>query len=416
MSIVTDSAFSVNGGRAAEQKRLYNLAFLERNYAILEHVLLLSAIKSYKFYALNKQRLCPRLPDGRTFRYDFTLLEYNQVYSIVGQFWETMGSMLKLTDASINADLMELQLGKRVQNGSMSGDDAHAIAKWLLLDIRTIDIAPELILTVTNTQIFNTWIEQRVIEYEQGRLRGISACRRPSLEDFEESFKAVQAARSGDVPLARRLADIPAPPQEDPNELIKHRFLCRGGGLLIAGSTGIGKSVLDNQFSISWGAGRACFGIVPTRPLKSVIIQAEDDDGDLAEMFGGVCNHLKFTPAEFELVRENVITVHDNMHSGLSFFTKVVEPVLEAYRPDLLHINPALAYLGGEANSQKDVGAFLRNHLNPLLTKYNCAAVITTHTNKPPAGKERPDWQAGDFAYAGTGSSEWANWPRGILP
>ena len=36
------------------------------------------------------------------------------------------------------------------------------------------------------------------------------------------------------------------------------------------------------------GGGRPLFGIVPARPLKSLLIQAENDEGDLAEMRDGV--------------------------------------------------------------------------------------------------------------------------------
>jgi hypothetical protein len=78
-------------------------------------------------------------------------------------------------------------------------------------------------------------------------------------------------------------------------------------------------------------------------------------------------------------------------------------------------VDTALAYLGGEAGSQKDVGGFLRNMLNPLLREFNCAAVVVHHTNKPPVGKEKPDWNAGDFAYLGGGSAEWANWARAVV-
>ncbi len=52
-------------------------------------------------------------------------------------------------------------------------------------------------------------------------------------------------------------------------ELLRHRYLCRGGGLLLAGPTGIGKSSLSMQFMISWALGRPVFGIEPARPIKS---------------------------------------------------------------------------------------------------------------------------------------------------
>jgi hypothetical protein len=61
------------------------------------------------------------------------------------------------------------------------------------------------------------------------------------------------------------------------------------------------------------------------------------------------------------------------------------------------------------------VGGFLRNLLNPLLRKYGCAGIVIHHTTKPPRGREKPDWQAGDLAYLGSGSAEFANWARCVL-
>jgi hypothetical protein len=110
-----------------------------------------------------------------------------------------------------------------------------------------------------------------------------------------------------------------------------------------------------------------------------------------------------------------VIVACEDARTSVRFFAEVVKPLLEAHKPDLLWVDPALAYLGGEVNSQRDVGRFLRNGLNPLLRQYGCAAVIVHHTNKPPTGKEKSNWQAGDFAYLGSGSAEWANWARAVL-
>lgn len=200
-----------------------------------------------------------------------------------------------------------------------------------------------------------------------------------------------------------------------PKELLRKAYLCRGGGLLLVGPTGIGKSSLAMQCMILWALGRAAFGIMPTRPLKSLLIQAENDEGDLAEMRDGVLNGLKLTEEERRMAMENVIVAREDTRTGMAFFQGAVRPLLELHRPDLLWIDPALAYLGGEVSSQKDVGGFLRNMLNPLLGEFDCGCVMVHHTNKPPTGKEKPDYGGGDFAYLGSGSAEWANWPRAVL-
>jgi len=224
---------------------------------------------------------------------------------------------------------------------------------------------------------------------------------------------AAVEARSGTV--ARPLGELIRPVSDDPNELLRHRYLCRGGGLLLVGPTGIGKSSLSMQFMVLWALGREAFGIAPTRPLKSLLIQAENDDGDLAEMRDGVRRGLELTEAEAGAAFNNILVSREDSLMSEEFFKQRVIPLVEQHQPQLLSIDPALAYLGGEANSQKDVGRFLRNQLNPVLNRSGCGCVLVHHTNKPPSGQEKPHWQAGDFAYLGSGSAEWANWARAIL-
>jgi len=207
---------------------------------------------------------------------------------------------------------------------------------------------------------------------------------------------------------------LEAPGRDDPNELLKHRYLCRGGALLMVGPTGTGKSTMGMQAALCWAIGRDFFGIIPARPLRSLLIQSENDHGDLAEMRDGVLAGLDFTTEERTSACANMLVATEDMRTGTDFCSDVIAPLLEQHQPDLLWIDPALAYLGGEANSQKDVGAFLRNGLNPLVHKHHCGVVVLHHTNKPPSGSEKPQWQGSDFAYLGSGSAEWANWPRAV--
>lgn len=185
--------------------------------------------------------------------------------------------------------------------------------------------------------------------------------------------------------------------------------------MLLVGPTGVGKSALAMQAMVLWGLGLEMFGFKPARPLKSLLVQAENDDGDLAEMRDGVIRGLGLSEDERVRACEMVLVVREDQRTGLPFVQSVLRPLLEEHRPDMLWIDPALSYLGGEASSQKDVGGFLRNMLNPLLREFNCGCVILHHCNKPAAGKEKPEWKAGDFAYLGSGSIEWAGWARCVI-
>ena len=84
---------------------------------------------------------------------------------------------------------------------------------------------------------------------------------------------------------AKTLNELQRPIKNDGQELLRNRFLCRGGGLLLVGPTGIGKSSLSMQMMISWALGRGLFGVEPARPVISLLIQAENDEGDLAEAY-----------------------------------------------------------------------------------------------------------------------------------
>lgn len=245
----------------------------------------------------------------------------------------------------------------------------------------------------------------------------VSDTKKPSeyLPAPDEGDAGPGMAATAPPPQAKPLSELVAYSGNDPKELLLHRYLCRGGGLLLVGPTGIGKSSLAMQCMILWGIGRAAFGIKPAKPWKSLLIQAENDEGDLAEMRDGVMAGLKLTQEERRLAMANIIVAREDERTGLAFFAEAVRPLLAEYKPDLLWIDPALAYLGGEVGSQKDVGGFLRNMLNPLLREFACGCVVVHHTNKPPSGREKPDWTAGDFAYLGGGSAEWANWARAVL-
>ncbi len=217
------------------------------------------------------------------------------------------------------------------------------------------------------------------------------------------------------LPAIRHLADLARRAADDPSELLRTGYLCRGGGLLLAGPTGVGKSSFVMQAQILFALGRTCFGIQPTRQLTSLYVQAENDEGDLAEMRDGVFAGLHLSAEEQAAASEFVITVHVNSCAGPTFVEQILKPLLKLHHPDLLWIDPAFAYVGAGVSDQKEISLFLRTLLNPLLTEFKCGCIIVHHTNKPATGSEKSAWQAGDFAYLGSGSIEWANWARAVL-
>lgn len=205
------------------------------------------------------------------------------------------------------------------------------------------------------------------------------------------------------------------PPPDDPTELLKYRFLSQRGSLLFCGPSGVGKSSWVMQAYALWANGLPYFDIQPRRPLKCLMIQAENDDGDIAQIRDGIARGLQFGEAQRKQFFENVLVAPHCGVTGRQFCQEIIRPLLDIHAPDLVAIDPMLSYIGGDVKEQKVVGEFLRVYLHPELHTHNCAAVLCHHTNKPPSGKEKAEWRNGEFAYLGSGSAEWANYPRAVL-
>ena len=214
--------------------------------------------------------------------------------------------------------------------------------------------------------------------------------------------------------VVKPLLELEPAKENDGNTLLGNRFLCRGGGSLFVGSCGIGKTTAVIQMGICWSVGRECFGIAPRQPLKILYIQAENDEGDLCEMRDGVLEKLQLTKEQLDILDQTFICAFESSRTGEDFVKETLEPLLEAHSPDLVILDPALSYIGGDANQQEIVGGFLRNLLTPALQKHRCAAFIVHHTAKP-VTRDNINRLATDFAYFGAGSAEWANWARAVL-
>ena len=179
------------------------------------------------------------------------------------------------------------------------------------------------------------------------------------------------------LPLAKLLRDLRRQEAADPAELVRHRFLCRGASVLFAGPTGVGKSSLTMQFGISFSAGVPCFGFEPTGPMKVLIVQAENDEGDMAEMRDGVLHGIRLTDEQKDLASTNVLVVHEDSKTGPQF-TAILDKLLEEHRPDIVFVDPAFSYLGGDASSQKEVSP-----LSPQSPESRPAPAQGGHVDQP---------------------------------
>lgn len=192
------------------------------------------------------------------------------------------------------------------------------------------------------------------------------------------------------------------------------RYLCEGKSAWLLGPSGVGKSSLVAEFAIGWARGKPVFGIRPREPLKSLIIQAENDDHDIGEMLQGVIRANCLTPEQIDDLDSRVLFLTEIRRSGDSFIAWL-NNVVAAHEPDILWVDPLLSFAGINVSDQQQVTHFLRTCLNPMLETAKVVMIGVHHTGKPKSVKETANWTAIDYAYSGLGSSEMVNWARAVM-
>jgi len=194
--------------------------------------------------------------------------------------------------------------------------------------------------------------------------------------------------------------------------LLGNRWLSRLCGGFIVAPSGHGKSSLSVQAAICWSCGRVAFAIKPAGALRILIVQAEDDEGDMIEM-AQMCERLKLTASEQDLVRRNTHIEWVNDVTGAKFF-QVLDNFLTQFPADLLIINPYTAYQGGDIRDDQLNNEFLRMRLAKLLNTHNCGALPIHHSPKTNFQKaENFTWF--DWMYSMAGGASLTNWARCIL-
>ena len=111
-----------------------------------------------------------------------------------------------------------------------------------------------------------------------------------ALEELKLLNKPKSAMAGVEIHTFKQLFDYT--PADDTSTLVGDRWLCRGGQLLLLGQSGIGKSSYTIQQAMTWALGMPFFGMKPRQPLRSLIIQAENDMGDMAEVVQGVVSYV----------------------------------------------------------------------------------------------------------------------------
>jgi hypothetical protein len=201
--------------------------------------------------------------------------------------------------------------------------------------------------------------------------------------------------------------------KNDPNNILGNRWLCKGGSLLIVGQSGTGKSSLMMQAAVHWALGRDFFGIKPVKPLRSIILQAENDALDCGESLQDVVAGAYLDSAEIAQLRDHLAIYRDTVSTGTTF-TAALKALIIEHKADIVFVDPLLSFAGIDVSDQEQASKFLRHDLAPILLETGAVLVAMHHTGKPKTSADKEGHTVADLAYAGLGSSEFTNYFREV--
>lgn len=235
----------------------------------------------------------------------------------------------------------------------------------------------------------------------------------------------------------KSIDDFPPYTPEDENHdiLIKGRWLERGGSAWWISTAGTGKSISAIQLAFCMTVGLPFAGLYPNvregEGLRFWVIQSEDSPSRVTIDREDITAELmeQYPTIDWKEARKAVKFLTIGGKVGADFLEQLTAVLTIAKErdalPDIIIINPFLAYIGGPITDGAYVTPFLRggeinrkatHGLQHLLEKFNIGALIYHHTPKPPSEDEIDKWMKSTFPeYQGAGSSDITNWGRSFV-
>jgi hypothetical protein len=201
----------------------------------------------------------------------------------------------------------------------------------------------------------------------------------------------------------------------DPTNVLGNRWLCRGGSLVMAGQAGTGKSALMMQAAINWTLGQDFFGIKTNDGMKmrTLVIQAENDAGDVAESMQDQIKGLGLSEFQKDDLKDRMFIYRESVATGKEF-GDVLRKLVIQHQATICFVDPLMAFVGADISETAEAAKFLRHIIQPILNETGVIIVFMHHTGKPKSSKDKEGQTAADLAYQLFGSSEVTNWAREI--
>jgi hypothetical protein len=185
-------------------------------------------------------------------------------------------------------------------------------------------------------------------------------------------------------------------------------WLRRGGGTLLTGGTGDGKSVLAEQMAVSIAGGVDILGQIRVRRASRVLYVEAENDGETLQrdLCSIVANALPracpvTVEANLRFVHVFGLTGHD--------FAAWLEPKVAQFGPDVVVVDPYQAFVGAaDLNASTTFLGWIRP-LDAMAKMLRFALLLVAHTPKP---RDRDSWTERESVYMAAGSSVISNWAR----
>jgi AAA domain/Primase C terminal 2 (PriCT-2) len=175
-------------------------------------------------------------------------------------------------------------------------------------------------------------------------------------------------------------------------------YLIRGEITVVAAPGGAGKTALATGIAVELATGVELLGekIYKASDLKALFINAEDGGAEIARRVQAFCLAHAHKLMGQSLGRLYVAAADDARLRHLTFLKtternvssldqagfQVLEAALEQLRPDLVVLDPLVAFCGGGNMNDNAVMSLVIRELKRLATKFDCAILVVHHTRK----------------------------------
>ena len=251
--------------------------YFSLNEGLFQKILIVATLKSFSFYKLIKDRVCPYEQYRLSRRPDFTAKFYNNIYAIVAKWWDHWTPVLNPNaDYSVSLDQLEEMLSAESKAGYINKDDAQAWFDSLKLDYEILNFSPSVLQSLASHPSLTEWLNKRAAA---GIIDYVSTVNRHHTPTLDTLAQKVADARLAIDPGENRVVGAfdlmnsatgytkPIPTEFSTLNTALGGGLRLGESVMIAGINASGKTVLATQLGM-WLAQHGLNVVVCTTERK----------------------------------------------------------------------------------------------------------------------------------------------------